>query len=104
MKTLAIILAVVVVAGAGAVGGYDYATNGNLGLLPASWTNCDACCTECCPSCPLCDSAAQSTSVQVSEAQSTEECTECASCCSGSKAKTVKAETGTPSQPVAAEK
>jgi hypothetical protein len=105
MKTLAIIVAVIVVAGAGAVGGYDYATKGDLGILPASWTNCDSCCTECSSGCPLCDTSTEATSVKLSETESADDCcAACATCSPSSKAKTVKAEAEATSQPAATEK
>jgi hypothetical protein len=105
MKTLAIILAVVVVAGAGAVGGYDYATKGDLGILPASWTSCDACCTDCCSGCSLCDSSTDATSVKLTETEATEDsCADCASCCPGSKAKAVTVEAEARSQQAATDK
>jgi hypothetical protein len=108
MKTLAIIVAAVVVAGAGAVGGYDYATKGNLGILPASWTCCDACseiCPDCCPGCPICEKSTEATSIKLAASPSDEDsCSDCASCCPSSKAKAVKAEAEAPSQPAATEK
>jgi hypothetical protein len=69
MKTLSIVVAVVALASVGGVGGYDYASNGKVGLLPSAWTNCfesesccptGDCCPECCPDsscCPLTASA-----------------------------------------------
>jgi hypothetical protein len=43
MKTLFAVVAVMAVVGLGAVGTYDYASHGNVGLLPSAWTSRCAC-------------------------------------------------------------
>lgn len=83
MRTLSIVVALVALVAVGAVGGFDYASNGKIGILPSSWMNCcSSCCNEDSDYCPACSLLSADTSSETAA-----DCPACAATATAEKAK-----------------